>query len=169
MEPLTERALRSCFVNASKGEVARMALPEGLEELTAADWAERDLLGWVDPRAPLQAYLVAPLPGRGSVGVRLRRTTPPATRPRARMCSLCATTHSGQGVALLVAPRAGRAGRDGNSVGIDACADLACSRYARGLLAPPAATAVHETLTVEQRVARLDEAVQAFLRRVLKP
>ena len=53
------------------------------------------------------------------------------------MCALCRSTHSGGGVALFVARRAGAAGRNDNTVGTYICADLACSMYAR----LPAATA----------------------------
>ncbi len=165
MDRLTERQVRASFVNATKGETARMNLPPDLDE---QPWGDLDLLGWVDPQSPLNGYLVVPSPERGLVGVRLRRAGGVASH-RARMCSLCATTHGGQGVALMVAPRAGRAGRDGNTVGLEMCSNLACSSYARGTLAAPSLSAVHETLTVEQRVARLLRNVGTFVERVMRP
>ena len=164
MDVLTDSEVRASFVNATKGEIARMNLPVDLHELP---WAELDLLGWVDPKAPLSGYLVVPVPERGPVGVQLKRITGRGTR-RARMCSLCATTHGGQGVALMVAPRAGRSGRAGNTVGLEMCASLACSAYARGALKPPSATAVHETLTIEERRERLRRNALAFVERVLE-
>jgi hypothetical protein len=164
MESLTETEVRASFVNATKGEITRMNLPPDLDE---KPWAELDLLAWVDPKAPNSGYLVVPTSGRGAVGVQLKRASGGGTR-RARMCSLCATTHSGQGVALMVAPRAGRSGRDGNTVGLEMCSSLACSSYARGTLKLPSATAVHETLTVEERRSRLRRNVQAFVERVLE-
>lgn len=164
MEPLTETEVRASFVNATKGEIARMNLPPDLDQ---QPWAELDLLGWVDPKAPLSGYLVVSMSDRGPVGVQLKRTAGGGTR-RARMCSLCATTHSGQGVALMVAPRAGRSGRAGNTVGLQMCSSLACSAYARGTREPPSATAVHETLTVEERRVRLRRNVLAFVERVLE-
>ena len=103
MESLTEPEVRASFVNATKGEIARINLPPDLDQ---EPWAELDLLGWVDPKAPHSGYLVVPMSDRGPVGVQLKRAAGGGTR-RARMCSLCTTTHSGQGVALLVAPRAG--------------------------------------------------------------
>ncbi len=163
MESLTDHQVRASFVNATKGEVARMNLPPDLD---VQPWADRDLLGWVDPQSPLNGYLVVPTPDRGPVGVRLTRASGGLTR-RARMCSLCATTHGGQGVALMVAPRAGRAGRAGNTVGLEMCSNLACSAYARGILKAPSLSAAHETLTVEERVARLHRNVLAFVQRVL--
>ena len=164
MERLTETEVRASFVNATKGETARMNLPPDLDD---QPWAELDLLGWVDPKSPRSGYLVVPTSTRGAVGVQLRRAPGGGSR-RARMCSLCATTHTGQGVALMVAPRAGRSGRDGNTVGLEMCSSLACSDYARGALKPPSATAVHETLTVEGRRARLRRNVLAFVERVLE-
>lgn len=164
MERITEAEVRASFVNATKGEVARMNLPPDLDQ---QPWSELDLLGWVDPKTPRSGYLVVPVPDRGPVGVQLKRAPGEGTR-RARMCSLCATTHSGQGVALMVAARAGRSGRAGNTVGLQMCSSLACSAYARGTLKPPSASAVHETLTVEERRARLRRNVLVFVERVLE-
>ena len=164
MEPLTESQIRDAFVNASKGEAKRLNLPADLDE---ARWEDLDFLGWVDPRAPLQAYLVTPTEA-GPVGVQLRRNTAGAGPRRAKMCSLCLTTHSGQGVSLMVARRAGRAGRDGNTVGLDICSGLECSLYARGILPLPTMSAAHETLTTDERIARLRDNLQTFLARVLR-
>ena len=163
MERLTEKQVRGSFVNATKGERTRMKVPTDLDR---QPWAELDLLAWVDPASPQSGYLVMPTPGRGLVGVQLKRTAGGGTR-RARMCSLCATTHGGQGVSLMVAPRAGRSGRAGNTVGLEMCSSLACSAYTRGTLKPPNAATVHETLTVEQRSDRLRRNVLAFIERVL--
>ena len=159
MEPLSEKQLRASFVNASRGEVGRIRTPE----LDGVDWEQLDYFGWVDPRTPLQAQIVAPTDA-GPVGVKLRRN--PSGGGRARMCSLCLTTHSGSGVTLMVAARAGRAGRDGNTVGLDVCADLTCSAYVRGLLPLPAMASAHETLSNAEKIARLQTNLTAFLARV---
>jgi hypothetical protein len=164
MDSLTDTQVRASFVNATKGEVARMHLPTDLD---ARPWDDLELLAWLDPKAPQAGYLVVPVPERGPVGVQLRRSTGGGAKRRARMCSLCATTHGNQGVALMVAPRAGRAGRDGNSVGLEMCASLACSEYARGALQAPSLSAVHETLTGPERAARLRRNALAFVDRVL--
>ncbi|WP_110207090.1 FBP domain-containing protein [Nocardioides daejeonensis] len=161
MEPLTESEIRSSFVNCSKGEAKRLNLPD----LRDLDWENLDFLGWVDPKAPLQAILVTGTP-TGPVGVQLRRNTSGAGPRRAKMCSLCLTTHPGQGVSLMVARRAGQPGRDGNTVGLDICADLECSLYTRGLRPLPTMSAAHETLSVEDRIARLELNLRAFLERV---
>ncbi|MFC4785133.1 FBP domain-containing protein [Nocardioides sp. MAHUQ-72] len=163
MDSISERDIRASFVNCTRGEVSRMRLPPDLE---TRPWEQLDFLGWVDPRSPLQAYVVVPVPDGRPVGVALRRNASGEGPTRSRMCSLCVTTHPGTGVTLMVAARAGRAGRDGNSVGVDVCADLECSRYVRGLLPAPSLTRVHETLSVEQRTERLRRNLLTFVGRL---
>ncbi|MEV4551779.1 FBP domain-containing protein [Nonomuraea wenchangensis] len=80
--------------------------------------------------------------------------------------SVCVTPHAGTGVALFTAPRVGAAGRQGNTVGVYMCADLACSLYARGRKETEAGTRF-ESLTAEERVARAVANLDAFLGRVL--
>ncbi|MDO9397450.1 MAG: FBP domain-containing protein, partial [Herbiconiux sp.] len=77
--------------------MARLNLPRHLDH---EPWTDLELLGWVDPKSPRTGYLVVPTPAKGLVGVQLRRAGEGTTR-RTRMCSLCATTHGGQGVALM--------------------------------------------------------------------
>jgi hypothetical protein len=164
VDALGETEIRGSFVNCSRGDVRRLHLPEDLADRR---WVDLDFLGWVDPRAPQRSYLVVPTDAHGLVGIAMRRN--PSSAGRARMCSLCTTTHGGQGVSLMVAQRAHQAGRDGNSVGLDICADLQCSSYARGLLPLPAVSTAHETLPPEGRVARLRRNTDAFLARVMRP
>jgi hypothetical protein len=167
MDALTEPQVRSSFVNCTRGETRRINLPD----LDAQPWDGLDFLGWVDPKAPQQAYVVAPSSGSGSgappvlQGVRLRRNTG-GFGGGTRMCSICCTTHPASGVSLMVAPRAGKAGRDGNTVGLDVCADLTCSAYVRGLLPLPAMASAHETLSNAEKIARLQTNLTAFLARV---
>lgn len=161
MEPLTDPEIRASFVNCSKGEAKRLNLPRDLADVS---WSELDYLGWRDPQAPARGYLVAEHDGR-PCGVVLRAPGVGVGR-RASMCSLCMTVRSG-GVALMVAPRAGKAGQQGHSVGTPMCADLACSLYVRGALST-GSPVLQETLTVEQRVARLVGNVDTFLARVLR-
>src|SRR3569833_4375269 len=128
MSPLSEREIRASFVNCTMGETKRLALPRELADRPRVDL---DSLGWRDPAAPARAYLGAES-GGGRVGVALRRAAAYAGQPRRSMCSLCLTTHTGDGVALMSARRAGRNGQQGNSVGAYMCTDLACSLYLRG-------------------------------------
>ena len=94
-----------------------------------ADWDERDFIGWHDPRALERAYLVARLAGR-PIGVLLRKPAIGTGRGTAALCELWRSVHDADGVLLFVAPQAGAAGGQGNSVGTYICADLVCSLYA---------------------------------------
>lgn len=156
MRALTERDIRESFVNCTKGEVKRLAVPK---DLATRPWDDLDFFGWRDPAAPDRAYLVTD----GLVGVALRRATPPAGQARRTMCSLCLTTHSGDGVSLMTARKAGKSGQLGNSVGAYICTDLACSLYVRG---KKDARRLHESLTLAQQIDRTTANLAGFLAKV---
>jgi hypothetical protein len=158
MMSLTEPEIRASFVNCSKGETKRMTLPRDLAE---QPWEDLDFLGWRDPRAPERAYLVTEVDGVPR-GVALRCPTPSTRLPRKNLCSLCLTSPSG-GVVLMVAPRGGKPGQQGNSVGTYICADLACSLYVRGRKDPGPGGRVPESLTREQQVERTLANVAGFV------
>ncbi|MFG1652240.1 FBP domain-containing protein [Micromonospora sp. NPDC049275] len=160
MLALTESAIRASFVNCTQGEAKRMAIPNDLE---LRPWDDLDFLGWRDPAAPQRAYLVANSEG-GLVGVALRVATQQTGRVRRSMCSFCLTTHTGDGVSLMTARKAGRDGRQGNSVGAYVCSDLACSLYLRGR--KHAGPRMHETLSVEEKIERTRATLTAFLRKI---
>ncbi|GGS66000.1 FBP domain-containing protein [Nonomuraea spiralis] len=163
MRPLTEHDIRTSFINCSKGEAKRAELPRDLPDLP---WDDLDFLGWRDPGAPERAYLVAG--GDGPlVGVALRVTSGAARAFTSRsMCSLCLTTHTSGGVALMTARRTGEPGRQGNTVGQYMCADLACPLYLRGKRQAAGAGVVEESLTLEEKLARTHANVRAFLDKV---
>lgn len=161
MRTVTERDIRSSFVNCSKGEAKRLAVPRDLAEWP---WDDLDFLGWRDPAAPERAYLVAES-GDGFVGIALRRATPPAGQARRGMCSLCLTTHDG--VSLMTARKAGRTGQQGNSVGAYMCADLTCSLYLRGKKDPGPGGRVHESLTLPEKIERTMANLAGFLDKVV--
>ncbi|MFJ3883289.1 FBP domain-containing protein [Streptomyces sp. NPDC090077] len=167
MEPLTEQQIRSSFVNCTKGEAARLRLPLDFAELP---WQDLDFLGWVDPGAPLRAHLVVPRP-EGPLGITLR--VPAATRTSAvksSLCQICLTGHASSGVTLLAAPLAGARGREGNTVGTYICADLACPLYVRGKRQPKLRAGRHEeSLTVDERVARMWGNLDSFAARITAP
>lgn len=271
MRPVTERDIRTSFVNCTKGEAKRLAIPK---DLASRPWDDLDFLGWRDPAAPDRAYIIAEAPGStwsgtrpagsggsgrsaglgigpaesagspewgtgpatstasgsgsggsagsgtwsaepaapgtgfaapagsvgstGSVGsgtafagsgtglvrsagligaagtgtgfvaVALRRAAPTAGRPRRGMCSLCLTAHSGDGVSLMTARKAGRGGQQGNSVGAYMCSDLACSLYLRGKKDTEAGARFVETLTVEEQADRALRNLMAFLAKVIE-
>lgn len=159
MRPLTEQDIRASFVNCSKGEAKRLPTPRDLD---LRPWDQLDFLGWRDPGAPDRSYLVTEHGGR-PVGVALRY--PPSQRGflHRSMCSLCLTTHPGGGVSLMTARKAGAAGREGNSVGVYMCTDLACSLYVRGRKIPESGIRIEESLTVEEQIARTTGNLSAFL------
>jgi len=167
VEPIGEKQIRASFVNSTKGDAGRLRLPL---DFAALPWADLDFLGWVDPGAPLRAHLVVPRPG-GPLGITLR--VPAAGRAsavRSRMCQLCLTAHSASGVRLLAAPLAGARGRQGNTVGVYVCADLACSLYLRGKRQPKLRTVPQEeSLTVAERVARMWGNLDDFVAKVTAP
>ncbi|PZT69189.1 FBP domain-containing protein [Streptomyces sp. SW4] len=163
MEPLTEREIRAAFVNRTKGEARRLHVPRDLAD---RPWADLDYLGWRDPQAPDRAYLATELDGRPvAVALRCPSAGAGAWHTRRSMCSVCVTTHTG-GVSLMVAPKAGRAGQQGNSVGVYLCSDLACSLYVRGLRDAGAGSRLHESLTLEEKIARTRANLAGFVARV---
>jgi hypothetical protein len=163
MRPVTEHDIRTSFVNCSKGEAKRLGLPKDFTDLP---WDDLDFLGWRDPGAPQRAYLVTERQD-GLVGIALRTTSGTSRGFTARsMCSLCLTTRTGGGVALMTARRTGDAGRQGNSVGQYLCGDLACSLYVRDKKQSVAGGDLDEHLTLDERIARVQANLDAFLHKV---
>ncbi|GIG00110.1 FBP domain-containing protein [Catellatospora citrea] len=162
MQPLTAVEIRNCLANTSKGEAQRLTLPAPPEHLA---WPDLDFLGWRDAKAPGRAYLVTPL-GPTVVGLALSATVPPRTLMRSSMCEFCHTLHDAASIALFSARLAGAAGRAGNTAGTYACTDLACSLYIRNLR-KPFLPQPQETITPQERIARLRQKVTAFVARVL--
>ncbi|MFJ7343137.1 FBP domain-containing protein [Streptomyces sp. NPDC101110] len=162
MQPLTEQDVRASFINCSKGEAKRLAVPRDLDE---RPWDDLDFLGWRDPGAPDRSYLVTERGGR-LVGLSMRFQAAQRGFLHRSMCSLCLTTHPRGGVSLMTARKAGPAGREGNSVGAYMCTDLACSLYVRGKKAPEAGSRFEESLTVDEQIARTRSLLSAFLDKV---
>jgi hypothetical protein len=131
-------------------------------DLGERDWDALDFLGWRDPGAPDRSYLVTERGGR-LVGVTLRFPSAQRGFLHRSMCSLCLTTHPGGGVSLMTARKAGTAGREGNSVGLYMCTDLACSLYVRGRKVPEGGGRFKESLTTEEQIARAVDNLTAFL------
>jgi hypothetical protein len=165
MRPLTERDIRASFVNCSKGEAKRLGLPKDFADLP---WDDLDFLGWRDPGAPERAYLVAEHGGR-LVGISLRGTSGTSRGFTARsLCSLCLTTRTGGAVALMTARRTGEAGKQGNTVGQYLCGDLDCSLYVRGRKQSVAGGDLDETLTLDEKIERVQDNLHAFLDKVTR-
>lgn len=162
MRALVEQDIRTSFINCSKGEAKRLPLPRDLGE---RPWDDLDFLGWRDPGAPDRSYLVADLDGR-LTGLSLRFQQARAGYFQRSLCALCLTTHPRGGVSLMTARRAGAAGREGNSVGLYMCTDLACSLYLRGRKVSQSGARFEESLTLEEQVERTLGNLSAFLAKV---
>ncbi|MCX4966153.1 FBP domain-containing protein [Streptomyces sp. NBC_00654] len=159
MRAVSEREIRASFVNCSKGEAQRLPLPRDLDERR---WDDLDFLGWRDLSAPDRSYIVTELRG-ALIGITLRFPSHQRGFLHRSMCSVCLTTHPGNGVSLMTARKRGQAGRDGNSVGIYLCTDLDCSLYVRGKKVPAPGSRFDESLTVEEQVERTRNKLFAFL------
>jgi hypothetical protein len=150
---LTEKQIRTSFVNASRREVDRAVLPD----LTTQPWDHLDFLSWRDPKAPLAAYVVLEL-DRGPTGLLLRAPDPGGRRKKA-MCAWCRdllTVRAG----LFVARRGGASGRNGNTLGVLLCDDLSCSTNVRR---PPTSSEAGDGIEAiaDQVVADRVEALRA--------
>jgi hypothetical protein len=162
VKPLTDPEIRAAFVNCTKGEAKRLNVPR---DLAAQPWDDLDFLGWRDPQAPERACLVAELDS-GLVAIALRCPGPNPLQKRSNICSFCLTSHTG-GVTLMVAPRSGKAGQQGNSVGTYLCTDLACSLYLRGKKPVVGLGGrFKERLTLEEKIERTMANLAAFVDKV---
>jgi hypothetical protein len=158
VRPMTEPQVRRSFVNCSRGEAQGLTLPRGFADL---DWADVDVLGWRDPKAPLRGYLVLDL-ADGPVGIAVRAADSRMSSGTAVMCLLCQTGQAGDAVSLFTARRTGEAGRNGNTVGTYICADLGCSARVRTEI-PPWLQLRDPAEVVAERSAELRERAEGFL------
>jgi hypothetical protein len=157
----TDARIRRAMVNSTKGEATRMSLPAWVRDLDL-DTVD-DVLGWRDPKAPDRGVLLVP-DADGFVGIMLRAAERGARS--SAMCALCLTTHAPGRVELLVAPRPGPAGRNGDTVGTYVCGDLACAKHVRVEKATAALRPTPGT-DVEERRAGLLKRAREFVRAVL--
>ncbi|WP_066911217.1 FBP domain-containing protein [Millisia brevis] len=127
MFALTEKEIRASFVNATRREVTTATLPD----LAELQWDRLDYLGWRDRKAPLSAYVIAPLP-EGPTGIILRANEQAKVRRRT-MCAWCEDVVETGDVTLYVARRGGAEGRKGNTIGTLICTDFRCSKNVRRL------------------------------------
>jgi hypothetical protein len=125
MLPVSEKAIRESFINATRKELGDIVLPPALAEL---DWERLDYLGWRDPRLPRRGYIVVPVDDE-PVGVILRQAEA-APRSRAQ-CSWCQDVTLPNDVVFFGARRAGSAGRNGNTMATLICAHFECSTNVR--------------------------------------
>ncbi|SEE28890.1 FBP domain-containing protein [Ruania alba] len=163
MNPLTEKKIRRAFVNATRGEANRAVLPD----LDAVRWDRLEYLGWRDPKAPLNAYVVLELDEAPTA--LLLRAPEPGGRRRKAMCAWCEDIVAVDDVSLYVAPRAGAAGRRGDTIGTLVCTDFACSKNVRRRpTRTEASTDADRERFVANRVAGLRERSVRFAAEVCR-
>jgi len=156
VQSLTESKIRTSFVNSTLRERKELLLPAGFPDLR---WADIDYLGWVDPKIPGRAYVLAEI-GDDPIGVVLRRSGR-ATRSRA-MCNWCEDVQLPNDVAFFSARRAGAGGRAGNTLGTLVCAGFECPVNVRRL--PPAAyEGFDREAERRRRIDALQRNVRAFV------
>ena len=129
MHALTEKDIRASFVNTSLRERNALIVPD----LAEVDWDQLDYFGWRDPKQPLAGFAVVPVDGE-PVGILLRQTEQ-RSRHKAQ-CSWCEDVTLPHDVVLFVAKRAGRAGRNGDTVGTLVCERFECSANVRQIVRP---------------------------------
>ncbi|WP_308493893.1 FBP domain-containing protein [Microbacterium terrisoli] len=157
MHALTEKDVRTSFVNASQRERGSLTLPPGFSDL---DWDSLHFLAWRDPKIAPFGYLVVPI-GDRPVGVMLRESEQRTrTRPQ---CSWCEDVTLPNDVVFFAAKRSGRAGRNGDTVGTLACAGFECAHNVRKL--PPLAyPGFDRDAARDRRIAALRGNVTEFVR-----
>lgn len=160
MLPVTEREIRACFVNATLRERNNLTLPADFADL---DWDAIDYLGWRDRKYDGIAYVVVRL-ADGPVGILLKQAD--ARSRHKSQCSWCEDVHLPNDVVFYGAKRAGKTGRNGDSVGTLVCENFDCSANVRRRHPAP-----YEGYDVEaaraERIESLREHVAAFAARVL--
>jgi hypothetical protein len=161
MRKISDREIRSSFINATRSETAKLNLPANFETL---DWENLDFLGWRDEKMPLRAYLVVPAE-HSLTGILLRAPEGGARKNRSVLCEMCRDVFSKEDVLLWVAKRAGQSGRNGNTVGTLICADFICSSNVRK---EPPANEIHPdpTVVVHRQIEDLRTRIGKFLGRV---
>jgi hypothetical protein len=161
VEKISDKQIRSCFVNASRSEAAKLTLPAGFASL---DWDRLDFLGWRDEKMPQRGYLVSQT-GDRLVGLMLRAPDGGSGKNRKVLCDLCRDVFSEEDVYLWVAKRAGQSGRDGNTVGTLICAQFVCSANVRK--EPPVSEIEPDpAAVVERQIRGLRERTERFIGRV---
>ena len=162
MRPVTVDQIRSSMINMSESELEVMNLP-GLHETL---WEEREFLGWRDVNHNTKGYLVFWV-GDTPRGLMVRSAETHMPPGRSAICALCHTQQPAPQVSLFVAPKAGDAGRRGNTIGTYMCADLSCSTLIR--ITPPESDAQPEPeKIVKHKSLGMRERLENFSLRVLE-
>jgi hypothetical protein len=162
MRQLTAEEIRASFVNCTKGRARAASMPPRFD---LVDWASLEFLGWRDPKAPERGYIVLERDG-AVIGITLAANTAVRSALKKNICAFCVTIQDLSSITLFAARRSGTAGRQGNTVGTYACANLRCADYIAGTVVSSVPQA-SETLTVDEKNARMMTNLDKFVDRVL--
>lgn len=159
MLPLSEKTIRTSFINASMRERNGLVLPANFETLP---WEKLDFLGWRDSKSPTVGYVIAELDD-GPVGILLRQVE---SKLRSRpQCAWCDDVTLPNDVVYFSARRAGPAGRNGNTIGTLVCADFECPANVRRL--PPLPYLGFDLEAARAgRIVALGEHLRSFVHKV---
>lgn len=162
MQPITEKTIRSSFINASRQEAKKLTLPENFATL---DWDALEYLGWRDPKMQQRGYLFHTDAAGRTRGILLRPTDGGRKPNNATMCEMCRDVNIPVAVGMWTTRRAGQAGRDGDTLGTLICLNFECSRNVR---IPPPKNPIYPDpmVVVAERIELLDERVHSFLNRL---
>ena len=159
MLPISEKTIRTSFINASQRERKDLHLPPSFETL---DWANLDYLGWRDEKFVGQGYVFVELDGEPQ-GI-LLRAAEAKTRSRPQ-CAWCEDVTLPNDVQFFTTKRAGDSGRRGNVIGTLVCSNFECSRNVRKR--PPVAYIGFDVdAAITKRIEALGENVRNFVRNV---
>ncbi len=156
MQALTTEQIIELF---PQRKLRELAPPNG----EAVDWGVLDYLGWVHPSGHL-AYAVVPYADELKT-LTLRRSANDEGPPRSHMCSWCNFVHRARGAAMFCATVAGTDGR--RIIGNMLCSNLDCSVRIRNLTGDMPGF-MPETINLEHKIARLENALLVFLSRANK-
>ncbi|XKF77525.1 FBP domain-containing protein [Glutamicibacter arilaitensis] len=162
MQPLTEKTIRSSFLNASRSETKKLTLPENFSTL---DWENLEYLGWRDPKMPQRGYLIHSNSTGQIRALLLRSADGLRKRSSVAMCDICRDVNIPCYVSMFSTRRAGQAGRDGDTLGTMICANFECSTNVR---IPPPKNPIYPDpmVVVAERIKLLEERVNSFISRV---
>ena len=153
VEPLTKSQLTKLF----QGETARnLSIPD----LERVDWAVLDYFGWISDAGNLGFVAIAL--GNELEALKMRRSLSASRKPKTHMCSWCHHVYRGQGTALFSCDVAGSDGR--RIIGHHLCRNLDCSLRIRNLASDPPSF-MPETISLSQKVQRLENSVFTFMHR----
>ena len=162
MRPVTVDQIRSSMINMSESELEVMNLP-GLHETL---WEEREFLGWRDVNHNTKGYLVFWV-GDTPRGLMVRSAETQMPPGRSAICALSHTQQPAPQVSLFVAPKAGDAGRRGNTIGTYMGADLSCSTLI-GITPPESDAQPEPEKIVKHKSLGMRERLENFSLRVLE-